>query len=395
VSGALCLQLLKSSHRNCSRTISRKLQFALIVLLCVGCPAYGQTPKPSDAIALEQQGRLAEAEKVWTQIVKQSPRDAAAFASLGVVLSKEQKYPEAAAAYRKALALNPKLPAVRLNLGLAEFKQGHFQQAIAHLSTVLAADPKNMQARTLLGFSYYGARQYAKAAEYLGAAAKADPANTQLHHALAQSCLWAKKYDCALDEFQQILKENPNSAAAHMLAGEALDGLGRTREAIAEFQAAANAAPAPPDAHFGLGYLYWKSHRYEEARHEFESELAQDPKHAQSLAYLGDMELKQKNNPERALTFLQQAVAIKNDIRIAYLDMGIALVEQKKYQDAALSFRRAVELDPTQPDAHYRLARLYKVMGNDFLAEKEFDTVRKLHQEEDEAVASKMSNRPR
>src|SRR5437762_5666941 len=47
-----------------------------------------------------------------------------AFASLGVILSKEQKYPEAASAYKKALALNPKLPGVQLNLGLAEFKQG-------------------------------------------------------------------------------------------------------------------------------------------------------------------------------------------------------------------------------------------------------------------------------
>src|SRR5439155_16146986 len=106
-----------NSHRNCG--ILRRSNFRLASLLCAALLVNAQNPKPADAIALEQQGRLAEAEKAWTQIVQQSPRDAAAFASLGVVLSKQEKYGEAATAYRKALSLNPKLPGIRLNLGLA------------------------------------------------------------------------------------------------------------------------------------------------------------------------------------------------------------------------------------------------------------------------------------
>jgi hypothetical protein len=74
--------------------ILRKSKFILTSLLCAGSLANAQNPKPADAIALEQQGHLGEAEKAWTLIVQQTPRDAAAFASLGVVLSKEQKYPE-------------------------------------------------------------------------------------------------------------------------------------------------------------------------------------------------------------------------------------------------------------------------------------------------------------
>src|SRR5437868_15072679 len=58
---------------------------------------------PSDAMALEQQGKLAEATKAWRAVTAQNPRDAAAFASLGVVLSKQQKYEDAIVAYRKAL----------------------------------------------------------------------------------------------------------------------------------------------------------------------------------------------------------------------------------------------------------------------------------------------------
>lgn len=45
--------------------------------------------------------------QAWFAITKRNPSDAAAFACLGVVLSKQQKYAEAAKAYRKAIALNP------------------------------------------------------------------------------------------------------------------------------------------------------------------------------------------------------------------------------------------------------------------------------------------------
>jgi len=220
--------------------------------------AGAQAPSPSEALTLEQKGDLEHAARVWQAVTEQNPRDAGAFASLGVVLSKEQKYPEAASAYKKALALNPKLPGVQLNLGLAEFKQGRFEAAVAPLCTALAVDPNNMQARTLLGLSYYGTKRFAEASKHLELAANSDPANTELRQVLAQSCLWAKKYSCALDQFRQILEQNPDSAAAHVLTGEALDGLGRTPEAIVEFQAAAKAAPAEANVNFGLGYLCWK-----------------------------------------------------------------------------------------------------------------------------------------
>jgi tetratricopeptide (TPR) repeat protein len=365
----------------------------VVLLLLPTAPVNAQTPGPAEALAFEQQGKLAEAETTWRQVVQQNPQDAAAFASLGLVLSKQGKYDQAVAAYRKAAALNPKLPAVHLNWGLAEFKQGHFEAAIAPLSATLTADPQNMQARTLLGLSCYGAKRFADAAKYLELPAKSDPGNIELHQMLAQSCLQAKKYSCALAEFRQILEQDPNSVAAHMLSGEALDGLGRTVEAIPEFQAAAKAGPQEPNVNFGLGYLYWKLHKYDEAKEAFERELDIDPKNAQALAYLGDIELK-RNAPEKALPLLNKAIQLRNDIRIAYLDTGVILMDQKRYSEALPALVHAEKLDPAQPDAHYRLARLYREMGNTGESQKEFAKVRELHEKADEDVTSKMSTSP-
>jgi tetratricopeptide (TPR) repeat protein len=363
----------------------------LALFSCQRADAGTQTARPHDAFALEDEGKLAEAEKNWRLVVQQNPRDAAAHASLGLVLSKQGKYAEAVAAYRKALSLNPKLPGVQLNLGLAEFKQGHFQEAIAPLRAALDADPQNNQARTLLGLSCYGARRFAEAARYLEVVTKSDPTNTELHRVLAQSCLSAKNYSCSLEQFRLILQQDPNSAAAHMLTGEALDGLGRTVEAIAEFQAAAKISATEPNVNFGLGYLYWKQHKYDEAKSALEAELSVDPDHAQAWAYLGDIALK-RNDLANALPLLTKAIQLNNDLRVAHLDMGAILTEQKRYQEALAALLRAEKLDPSQPDAHYRLARLYRDMGNNAASQKEFAKVRELHQTENEAVDSKISS---
>jgi tetratricopeptide (TPR) repeat protein len=363
----------------------------LVPLLFLAAAATAQTPLSPGFPGQEQQN-LADAERNWRQVTQANPHDAGAFASLGLVLSRQAKYDQAIAAYKKAIALDPKLPGVQLNWGLAEFKQAHFEEAIAPLTAVLNADPQNMQARTLLGLSCYGAKRFAEAVKYLELPAKSDPANIELHRVLAQSCLSAKEYSCALAEFRQILERDPDSAAAHMLSGEALDGLGRTVEAIPEFEAAARAAPREPNVNFGLGYLYWKLHKYDEAKSAFDSELRIDPAHAQALAYLGDIEFK-KNAPEKALPLLVRATQLRDDIRIAYLDLGAIYSDQKRYQESLAALHRAEKLDPTQADAHYRLARLYRAMGNAAAAQREFAKVNEL-QDKPEDMAPKMSSQP-
>src|SRR5436309_2593373 len=143
---------------------SHKILSVAAPILCTALLiSQAKTQDAAAAIALEQQGQFAQAAEVWRGVTKANPRDAGAFASLGLDLARQEKYAEAVSAYKKAVALNPKLPGLQLNLGLAEFKQGHFNAAAAPLRAASASDPRNAQARTLLGMSYYGAKRFAEA----------------------------------------------------------------------------------------------------------------------------------------------------------------------------------------------------------------------------------------
>jgi Flp pilus assembly protein TadD len=69
-------------------------------------------------------------------------------------------------------------------------------------------------------------------------------------------------------------------------------------------------------------------------------------------------------------------------------------MQQKKYKDAEAALRRAVTLDPGQPDAHYQLGRLYQALGNKVESEKELVRARELHEKADESLMGKMKTSP-
>jgi len=149
----------------------------------------------------------------------------------------------------------------------------------------------------------------------------------------------------------------------------------------------------PPEAHFGLGYLYWKQRRWEEARREFEAELASQPQHVQALTYLGDAEM-HADREKSAEQHLRGALALDAGIRLAHLDLGILLAARKESDEAARHFREAIRIDPAKPDAHYRLGRLWSSLGRQQEAQAEFDKVKALAAEETPPPLIQLSGRP-
>jgi Tfp pilus assembly protein PilF len=85
-------------------------------------------------------------------------------------------------------------------------------------------------------------------------------------------------------------------------------------------------------------------------------------------------------------------------LRIVYVDLAAIYAQQKDYKDEEAALQRAIESDPTQPDAHYQLGRLYQTLGNTAAAEKELSRVQEFHKkaekQAEENLASKMATSP-
>jgi len=299
-------------------------------------------------------------------------------ANAGLALAREGKYELAIPHYRAAIAADSHLPGLYLNLGLAYFKLNQLAQAAPVFEQAAKADPNGFQARTLLGLTYYGLRQFKAAAANLKLAAAQQPDNVELRFRLAQSYMWSKQYQGAVDEFRFLLARKPDSAPVHMLLGEVLDAANQKDQAIAEFEAAVKAGPHEPQVHFGLGYLYWTRKRYDDAARELRAELANYPDNLRARAYLGDCEM-HAGDAAAAEKDLRQVTRAAPEIRLAHVDLGILLSDNKDTaREAEHQFREAIRLDPSKPDAHYRLGKLWQSLGREQEAEAEFEKVKKL-----------------
>jgi tetratricopeptide (TPR) repeat protein len=378
--------------------VRRAIQLGTIVVLAAAM--YGQGAAPPDgprekALLLERQGKDAEAEEAWRAILKARPSNPEPYAHLGLLEARQAHYEEAAADYRKALVIGPSIPALHLNLGLALFKGGDLKGALQEFEPLLKqtpeSSPDNLRVTILVGMAHYGLAEYSKAAPYLKSASERDPNNLSLLLALAHSYLWSKQFSFVMDVYHRILALNAESAEADMLAGEALDEMKDSDGAIKMFRAAAAANPKEPDVHFGLGYLLWVRKQYPEALVEFQAELDLNPNHAQALTYLGDCDLV-LTQPMLAQPLLEKAIQVDPGIELAHLDLGVIDADAGRQGDALRELATAEKLAPNDVNAHWRLGRLYRSLGNMDLAKAEFDKAKSITQTVDTNLVNQLNS---
>lgn len=374
----------------------RTLIVLALVLACLPASAQTSGCAPQQrcaAIALQQQGRITEAEAAWQAVFKSHPTDAEACANIGFLESQQHRYAQAVRYYIKAAALDPELPGLRMNLGLALFKAARMKEAVGvFLPLYRETNPDSAEAqrlRLLIGMANYAAGSYAAAVSFLREAMARDPQDLPYRLVLAHSCLWSKQYQCVLDVYHQILSINAESAEADMLAGEAYDQMRDDSDAIQEFRNAVKIDPKYPGVHFGLGYLLWCKNDLAEAAQQFQLEADNVPRDAQTLAYWGDSELR-LNHPEAARPLVERALKIDDSQELAWLDLGVLDAASGRNQDALRELKRAERLAPSDSQAHWRLARLYLTMGMRSQAQAEFAKTKNLNNAENERLTDKM-----
>ena len=355
-----------------------------------------QTAAEQNAATLEQQGKAAEAEDAWKAVSKTQPGNPLPFAHLGLLEARQEHYTQAIDFYRKALALSPSLPGLRLNLGLAYFKNGEYKSAIEIFAPLLKAAQnadETQRLTVLIGMSYYGLGEYKAAVPYLKDASGQDAQNLPLLLTLAHSCLLSNQYLCVLDAFHRMVALNANSAEAEMLVGEALDEMKDSAGAMREFRAAIAANPKEPKAHFGLGYLLWTQKQYPEAVHEFQAELNNTPDYTQAMLYLADADI-QMNKMQDAGPLLERLVKSSPSIEMARIDLGAVYAGTGRNEDALRELKAALALKPDDVNAHWRLARLYRTMGNTAEAKSEFDKAQSLTKAADDTLLDVLTKDP-
>jgi Flp pilus assembly protein TadD len=122
-----------------------------------------------------------------------------------------------------------------------------------------------------------------------------------------------------------------------------------------------------------LAVIEWSEYRQKDAVRDWQAALADKPDNAIALSNLG-MAMVEEKRWDEAEAYLQKAIQLRPRFAGPHGHLGRMYIALDKPADAEREFRRAVEISPLNAEARNQLAKFYAQQGRIREAEEQFRT---------------------
>ena len=350
----------------------RLLLFVLLAVPVLAAPA-GQAPAataPQSAedhlnrakhYVAEQKTDLAIAE--LKQVIALAPGNIEARGNLGVLLYFHSDYAGAVPELRATVQAQPDLWKIRALLGMAEDRTGDQQTAREDLEAAfphLADEKVRVDAGEVLVDLYSNAGDLEKAASIVStllASRPTDPSLLYLSYRIHS--------DLANRAILTMAIADPESAEIHQAIARELARQGDTTQAIVNYREAIRINPQLPGVHTELGDLLY--HSLDEklqasAASEFQAALDANPRDEKAELAMGVLAAR-RGDLKAAYTADSHALQLDPNDSDACTELAKVLIQMDKNNEARLLLERAIQIDPANYVAHFRLSTLYRHQG--------------------------------
>ncbi len=346
--------------------------------ICQNAPAANGSLAQHSRAAQEylQQKRPDLAIPELQKVVALDPGNVDAHGNLGVLLYFRGDYAAAAPELRTAVKLEPDLWKIQALLGLAE-AQLHDPKSSDDLSAAfphLQEEKLKEEVGSTLIANYTASGDIDKAATVNASLLDLrpnDPARLfmayQLYSQLADKTMLS------------LALAAPGSAQMHQVMARELIRHGDNAAAIGNYREALKADPRLPGAHYELGNALYNDDSEQakaEAEGEFRLALDTNPRDEKASLMLGVIAAK-RSDWNTALSYDARALGLQPDDPDACMELAKALAATNEREKAAHLIEHAIEIDPTDYIAHYRLSTLYRQQGKQAAAEAQLAEYRK------------------
>jgi protein O-GlcNAc transferase len=350
------------------------IRLSLTALLSFSCATLAQQVSPSlrQADAAYRAGQtalsrndLAAAQADFEQVVHLAPTAEQGHSALGAVLVARGHPQQAIHELQAALALQKSDPLAQQNLAAAYQQMGQPAKALPLFSVLEAAGPP-LSSPLLATYARALAAtgNLPQAILKMEAALRSEPQTAELHDELGSLYAQQRNWPAAEQQFTEATRLNPTLASAHLHLGLALQAQAQTQsqldpESLRHLQRAAELDPTSPLIALELGKAYAAAGQDALAVATLQ-QLTQHPGPFQAPATL-DVALAQQrlgHLPE-ALALLRKAVALDPRNPDALANLGMALIQAQQAREAIPLLQRSVALTPKAVVTHQDLAAAY------------------------------------
>ncbi len=316
-----------------------RVVFLLFSMTAAWFPLFGQTL---------QEKKLTIALIAATPAGIPAVKDAcAALHEQSVRLIAQKRYSEVTGVLQKALSVCPNRKEVLLGLAKAQMLSQQFDAAISSLHVLLAEDPANADALMTQGEVLYLINKDSEAAASLRHAIQVAPRNAEPHYLLGRLYYAQSNLKEATKQFQEALKLDANAYKAY-------DGLGLCYGNIGDITLAAQ------NYMEGIALVYKDHPHYDVIYADFAKFLLRYGENRKAFNLAAEAVVR---NPQRPRNFFLAGKALE---QAGYLNESVHWLG------------KSAEMDPSYPDPHYILARIYRKLGKRDQANQESTTFEKL-----------------
>jgi len=313
------------------------------------------------AIIAAQQGDLAGAERLFRQALDLRPNPEG-FNNLGTLLQQQGRAAEAIAAHQRAIALRPDYAAAHLALGNALKQQGDLDAALAAYRDAVRLNPTAAEAHNNIGVVL---QRQGKPDEALAAyreTAALQPAYAQAHFNIGVVLHEKRDLDAAAASYRQVIALRPDIADAYNNLGTVLQDQGRLDEALAAFAAAIERRDGYAEAHFNRGVVLREQGRLELALAALRDAMARRADYVEAINNAGIV-LQELGRLDEALETFEGIFKLRPAHAEAYNNFGAVLLGQGRADAALGALQKALTLRPDYPEAFYNLGNAWRELG--------------------------------
>ena len=346
-------------------------------------------------------------------IVDADPSDAQTYMRIAEIDRRAGKFDQALDVLKKANSVVPDSLEVQYNIAVIQEAQGKYDDAIQglnqllqktdhadgqystpdknnravfleRLGTVYRENNKPQQAietfrkmtdlgddNAIRGYqqiieTYRDSKQWQLATDAALEAARKFPDDRDLQMVAASQQADMGQSDAAIAQVKSMLKGNADDQKVYVALAQMYSRVKDWKSAETAISKAIELSSKQEDKDYAIfvqGSIYERQKKYDLAEESFHKVLADDPKNAMALNYLGYMMADRGVRLEEALAYIRRALALDPQ-NGAYLDsLGWAYYKTGNYELAEENLHRAAERINNDPTIHQHLGDLYLKTG--------------------------------
>ena len=314
---------------------------------------------------------------LFERALQQDPNFALAHAALGEaswrkyeLIKSGELVARARDEVRRAAALDDTSSLIHITAGIVADGTGDPDRAIAELTRAIALDSTNADAYRELGRAYESAERFDAAEATYKKAIDERPADWSVYNALGTFYFTRHRYEEALTAYRRVVELTPDNTRGYNNVGAAQLALGRYEDAASAFERSVAISPTFP-ALTNLGSVYFALGKYSEAAQAHKRAADLNPLNHLAWGNLGASYDQIPGDGAQARAAYEKAAALADAELRVNPRRATVLAKAAQYaaalgrgDDARAFARRAIVLDPKNPNMLANVASAYETLGD-------------------------------